>query len=209
MANTTANIDYIHTSFQYPVLTKVHDIPTYEVLKRIKDEIKANASNVCDLGGGQHSHLGLVLTPAEYSNISVTAYTCPTYPGPNPVVGNTQWENQVNRNKHNESICLFCEANRVEAALLSQLTLALPPLYLEGYHHPSSNKITTPLVDILQDLFTPYRAISEEELHAREQALKARIFKVTQPLFHLYADVEELQQLATARSNPYTPKTTC
>ena len=71
MVQANANIDYIHTSFQYPVLTKVHDTPTYEVLKRIKDEIKANATNVqCDLGGGKHGHLGLVLTPAEYATIN-------------------------------------------------------------------------------------------------------------------------------------------
>ena len=112
MANTTANIDYIHTSFQYPVLTKVHDTPTYEVLKRIKDEIKANATNVqCDLGGGKHGHLGLVLDATEYATVSTTPYTRPVHPGPNPVVGNTQLENQVNRDKHNEKICLFREAN--------------------------------------------------------------------------------------------------
>ena len=39
MVQTNTNIDYVNTSFQYPVLTKVHDTPTYEVLKRIKDEM--------------------------------------------------------------------------------------------------------------------------------------------------------------------------
>ena len=79
------------------------------------------------------------------------------------------------------------EANGVEAALLSQLTVALPPLYLEAYRDPHSNQITTPLVMILEDLFTTYGAITEEELDAKEQALKARIFDITQPLLHMYA----------------------
>ena len=62
MVQTNTNIDYVHTSFQYPVLTKVHDTPTYALLKHIKDEMKANATNVqCDLGGGKYGHLGLVL----------------------------------------------------------------------------------------------------------------------------------------------------
>ena len=91
MVQANANINYIHTSFQYPILTKVHDTPTYEVLKRIKDEIKANATNVqCDLGGGRHGHLGLVLTPAEYATISATPYIRPVHPGPNPAAAASQ-----------------------------------------------------------------------------------------------------------------------
>ena len=187
MVQTNTNIDYVNTSFQYPVLTKVHDTPTYELLKRIKDEMKANASNVqCDLGGGKHGHLGLVLTPVEYATVSATPYVRPVHPGPNPAAAGTQWENQVNRDKHQESIRLFREANGVEAALLSQLTVALPPLYLEGYRDPHSNKINKSLVDIFKDLFSIYGAISEEELNAKEQALKARLFELTQPLLHLY-----------------------
>ena len=207
MVTSNANIDYVHTSFQYPLLTKVHDTPTYETLKRIKDEMKANASNVqCDLGGGKHGHLGLVLTPTEYATISDIAYERPVHPGVDPIAGNTQWENQVNRDRHQEQIRLYREANGVEAALLGQLTTALPPLYLESYRDSSSNQITTPLVEILTDLFTIYGAISEEELDAREQALKTRIFELTQPLLHLFAAVEDLQQLATASDNPYTTK---
>ena len=90
MTNTTANINYVATVFQYPVLTKVHDTPTFELLKSIKNEMKANAGNVqCDLGGGQHGHLGLVLTPTEYANVSPTPYVRPVHPGPNPPEGNT------------------------------------------------------------------------------------------------------------------------
>jgi len=194
MVEANANIDYIHTSFQYPVLTKVHDTPTYEVLKRIKDEIKANATNVqCDLGGGRHGHLGLVLTPAEYATISPTPYVRPVHPGPNPAAAASQWQNQINRDRHQEEIRLFREANGVEAALLSQLTVALPPLYLEAYRDEHSNQITTSLVTILSELFSTYGATTEEELAAKEQARKGRIFEITQPRLHLYAAVEDLQ----------------
>ena len=68
MTTNTSNIDYVSTVFQYPVLTKIHDTPTFNLLKRIKDELKANAGNIqCDLGGGRHGHLGLVLNPTEYA----------------------------------------------------------------------------------------------------------------------------------------------
>ena len=169
MVTANTNIDYVNTSFQFPLLTKIHDTPTYEVLKRIKDEIKANATNVqCDLGGGKHGHLGLVLTPTEYATITATPYERPIHPGANPEAAATQWESQLNRERHQEQLRLFREANGVEAALLSQLTVALPPLFLDGYRDAVSNKITKPLVDILQDLFNIYGVIPEEELDAKE-----------------------------------------
>ena len=68
MTSTTANIDYIKTNFEYPVLTKISGKPDYENLKIIKEELKANAGKVqCDLGGGNDGHLGLVLSDAEYA----------------------------------------------------------------------------------------------------------------------------------------------
>ena len=105
MVQTNTNIDYVHTSFQYPVLTKVLDTPTYALLKHIKDEMKANATNVqCNLGGGKYGHLGLVLTPAEYATVSTTPYVRPVHPGANAAPAATQWESQVNRDKHQEQI---------------------------------------------------------------------------------------------------------
>ena len=86
----TANVDYINTVFEFPVLTRITDTPTFEALKTIKDELRANATSVqSDNGGGAHGHLGLVLTPAEYATVSLIAYVCPQHPGPNPPIGRT------------------------------------------------------------------------------------------------------------------------
>jgi hypothetical protein len=72
---TNPNIDYISTNFEFPTLTKIQGIPTYEQLRNIKNEMKSNAASVpCDFGGGAHGHLGLMLTGAEYSNVSHVNY---------------------------------------------------------------------------------------------------------------------------------------
>ena len=69
------NIDYTSTSFEYPNLTKLQGIPTYEPLRRIKNEIKADVASVSsDLGGGAHGLLGLMLTVQEYKNILRIGY---------------------------------------------------------------------------------------------------------------------------------------
>ena len=33
-------------NFEYPVLTKIHGMPTYEALQKIKNKLKANAASV-------------------------------------------------------------------------------------------------------------------------------------------------------------------
>ena len=71
----TANIDYATTFFKYPVLDKLHGEPTYEGLKQMKKQLKANAQSVPSiLSGGQFGLLSLVLSPAEYANISNIAF---------------------------------------------------------------------------------------------------------------------------------------
>ena len=69
------NIDYATTNFEYPILTKIYGIPSYESLRKINIKLKANAVGVpCDFGGGSHGHLELVLTVTEYVSITLTAY---------------------------------------------------------------------------------------------------------------------------------------
>ena len=76
------NIDYVTTYFEYPTLTKVHGEPTYEPLKEMKNQLKANGSSVTsDLGGGANCHLGLICTVAEYVLVSGVPYVLPVHPG--------------------------------------------------------------------------------------------------------------------------------
>ena len=151
------------------MLTKIHDVPAYEPLRKIKNELKTNASTVqCDLGGGNNGHLGLVLSAVEYTTVSATPYVQPIHPGTVIPVGTTNWETQILHEVHREKIWLFREANAVEKALLKQLTRALSDLHLLPYRDQTTNTISTPLVDILQQLFQTYGSISDEELEGQE-----------------------------------------
>ena len=47
------HVDYVSTYFPHKIPTMVMEEPTFKDLKRIKTELRANASSVdCDLGGG-------------------------------------------------------------------------------------------------------------------------------------------------------------
>ena len=82
---TTGNIDYATLYFKYKNPTGINGEPTYKSLKRLKTELRANASSVdTDLGGGDHGYLGLVLSDAEYARITPmpAAFVAPNFPGP-------------------------------------------------------------------------------------------------------------------------------
>ena len=160
---TMVTVDYKNSIFEYPVLTKITSRPIYSSLKKIKYELKANARKVqCELGGGNNGHLGLLLTDVEYALVSPIPYVRPAHPGAVIPVGTTQIQNTNLRAQYNKDLRLFREANAVEEALLKQLADALPPHYLKSYRNQYSNKISTPIWDILSDLFQTYGSITEE-----------------------------------------------
>ena len=92
MANNDVN--YIATYFKYDPLTKAEKQPDYTTLKQIKDILKANTASVTsNLGGGNHGHLGRVLTNAEYAHASAIPYVAQGHPGPlNIPAGATQFQ---------------------------------------------------------------------------------------------------------------------
>ena len=121
MATMTGPVDYAKTYFLHPTLTTIHGEPDYPALKQLKLELKANASRVTsDLGGGGHGHLGLVLTPRQYSMISAILYTHPVHSGQlNIPTGTTQHESVRLTLAHAEVIRVYRKTVELEKALIN------------------------------------------------------------------------------------------
>ena len=80
---TVAAVNYKETHFPHQDLTKIIGTPTYVTLHELFIQLKANALSVhSNLGGGQHGHLGLLLSPNAYALLSATPYIRPPYPPP-------------------------------------------------------------------------------------------------------------------------------
>ena len=84
MSGSSAIPNYRDTSFEYADLTVIHGEPTYETLKTLVNQLKANARSVrTTLGGGQHGYLGLVLSSQQYAIVAPnTPFHRPHHPGP-------------------------------------------------------------------------------------------------------------------------------
>ena len=105
--------------FEYATLPKIHGEPDYDQLKTLKDKLKANATKIpSDLGGGNFGHLGLVLSPAEYTNVSAVSYVRPLHPGVLVIPPATLERTETRRrNEHKHQLALFQETVNVENAL--------------------------------------------------------------------------------------------
>ena len=160
------NIDYTSTNFIYPELTTIPCQPSYELLTKLKDELKSNAASVpSDLGGGGHGHLGRVLTPAEYALVSPVPYVTPGHPGPLVIpAGTPNYLRQEMRDTHKEEIRVYRESDNVDKTLKKQMTTAIPDLYLKRFKNRLTNTITQPIPDILQHLFTTYGRVRSEHV---------------------------------------------
>ena len=80
MTNTT---DYATSHFKYPTPTPINWEPTNKLLKRIKTDLRADASSInTDLGGGYQGYLGLFLTDSKYTCIKpkLTDFVAPNFP---------------------------------------------------------------------------------------------------------------------------------
>ena len=78
MSGQTSVPNYRETLFAYPDLTPVLGEPTYEALRVLFNQLKANARSIhTTLGGGQFGHLGLVLTAPQYALLSNHPYQEP------------------------------------------------------------------------------------------------------------------------------------
>lgn len=76
--------NYRDTVFEYVDLTVIRREPIYGNLKLLINQLKANARSVRkSLGGGQHGHLGLILSTQQYVILApATPFLIPPHPGP-------------------------------------------------------------------------------------------------------------------------------
>ena len=199
--------NYIETHFEYKELTKIHGEPTYETIKEIEKEIKANAKSVrSSLGGGNFGHLGLVLSPDQYALISPTPFVRPDHPGTLVIPsGSTAHMREAIRDAHNAAKSLFETVEAVEAALRQQLCSAIDRKYLQAIRNRQSNSINMSIYDIFHThLYRKYGKVTPNRLAEEEMRVKAMSYDPMDPPEEVYTIIEDLLDYAEAARAPIT-----
>ena len=100
-----------------------------------------------NLGGGQHGHLGLAKSDAEYNQITGYTYTKPTHPGEMKINKNTPLhEAIIMQELHNEKLNLFHETAVIECAIKSQIVAAINSIYLKEFKNSTTETIEHTIV---------------------------------------------------------------
>jgi hypothetical protein len=147
------------TYFQHKVLTKIHGKPTYESLQTAFTELKANASSVpSTLGGGQHGHLGLLLSNARYTALpNSLPWTTPGNPGPfaPPAIGTgPQIDAAKDVWKDLKQTFELCQAT--EKALIAQIVETIDPIYLRALLNRATGQYSVSIHALVTHLFNTY-----------------------------------------------------
>ena len=198
--------NYVETYFDHKKLTKIHGEPTFHNLKDLKDELRANAASVpSNLGGGLYGHLGLVLDATEYINVSPTPYVHPPLPLALDIPAGTPVHTALRlKTDNDEAIRLHRETLSVEQALKMQIQDALEPLYLKTLKNTHTKKIHQSIPDILTFLFTRYGEVDDKAQANKESEIRSMTFHPADPLVTIFTPLEDLRELGTYSSNPYS-----
>ena len=131
---TTGAVDYTALFFKYKTPTSIQSTPINKTLKRLKQELLANASSVItDQGGRDHGYLGLVLTDAEYALISPTPFDAPEYPEALTIPpGTDQIKNLNLREQHKEGRRTYYAFQNAEKALQRHIQDAIEETIIES-----------------------------------------------------------------------------
>ena len=133
MAGATSSVKGVFVDFLTPILPKIYGEPTIEGLIKIHILISGNtASVVSNHGGGQHGHLTMTMTAADYRAQTGFAFVPPHNPGDYPQsMGNAQ-EQALRTEKFGQNQALFHKYISVERALKRQIVTAVEPVLLSS-----------------------------------------------------------------------------
>ena len=185
MAST---FNYRDTHFEQANLNPIRGEPTYETVHKLWNEVKANARSLYShLGGGTHGHLGLVLTAAQYADISTTVFTHPAYPGPLAIPSEvTVIQRSTLRDAHIEDLRVFCEVMGVEQALIQKIIATIDTTYPEDVQDRTTNSINVSVSALLLHPQETYGTLMPHEFQEKEDKAKKTIYNPRDPIASVF-----------------------
>ncbi len=200
------NINYRETHFPKPDLTPIIGKPTFEDLYQLLIDLRLNAQSVhSNLGGGNHGHLGLIMTPQQYAIQSQIPYVRPNYPGPLTVPpGSTRLVADELERNHNENLRVFHETRGVEQALIQQIVSAIDNQYLLAFKNRTTGQFNGDVMQILQYLLATYGRISPAQLTAFDEEVTKMTYDPTTPIDLVFAKIDDLLMYGEFAQCPFS-----
>ena len=205
MTSTVPSVEDFTNAFPNHIPPIVGE-PTYQTLKELKDQLKANAASIpTTLGGGNHGYLGLILSPAAYATISPTAFVEPAYPGQHPAIpaGTNAATTSAIIRRHTEDTRQWREFKNVSTALKNQLLGAVDDIYVRAMRDRHVGYMNQTIRNLLNHLFNNYGNITQLELEDNDTKMRT-MWDPNSPFDSLIQQLEDGQDYADDGGQPYT-----
>jgi hypothetical protein len=112
------SVDDIIAKFPAKTIPHIQGEPEYASINEMVQMLYSNAASLATtLGGGQHGHIGRIMTPILYATLSNTPYNNPDDPGPIPNDGATAAAREAERILHKEARRIFDNDQSMDDAL--------------------------------------------------------------------------------------------
>jgi hypothetical protein len=158
-----------------PPIATINSRPSYASLRIAQTELNSNAASVhSNSGGGQHGHLVLTISPAEFRTITNNVdFNVPENPPTQPVhpTGATGSVITEANRQHLEAKQIFKTYHEVDQALRKQILAAVPHVYIRALKHITTGYGNTTSYQLLSHLWTNYGTITQTELDANQQRM--------------------------------------
>jgi hypothetical protein len=132
---STLTIEYVINGFEQPTITLIHGEPTYTTIYFVQKRLNANAASVhwCR-GGGNHGHLGAIISPTRYTAISPVPFIAPTNPGRTATIPNNTppEERAILERNYITNAKEFQAYTTLQLAPKQQISKIFDSLYLQG-----------------------------------------------------------------------------
>ena len=185
-------------NFPYEVLTPITGKPTNTTLQLLQRQLFTNARAVdSPRGGGNHGHLAMLLSEADYVTRAGEPFIVPVHPGPAPIAPPNATAAQLAEaiRAYNQAIADVTLYNRLRAALTAQILTAVNASFLSSLEDPDFGFGDVSPRTMLDHLNTEYGTMTPEELETNRAAL-SEAWNFDDPIEDLWTKIANIQRVA-------------
>jgi hypothetical protein len=201
------SVDDIVAKFPTKNIPIVTGEPDYATISNMVQLMYGNAASLSTtLGGGQHGHVGLIMTPVLYATLSVDPYTYPVDPGPTPILpNNTSTTARTNRLlQHTEARRIYDNNQNMDDALKAQVIDTISDTYLCELRNKYTGYLGVSTRDLFDHLLDRYGKITPADIEECKRRMNDSLDS-TQPIDMYFQKIDDCVQYAADGQVAFTP----
>ena len=192
------SVDDIVAKFPTKTISPIQGEPDYATISQLLQLLYGNAASLpTTLAGGQHGHIGLIMTAGLYATLSPTAYEAPPDPGPTPVHANNASVNKREQTtvEHSEARRVFNNHANMDDALKAFVIDSIEDTYLCEMRNKYTGYLGVTTRDLFDHLLDRYGKITPADIEACKTKMNAPI-DASQPIDVFFQRIDDCVQYA-------------